>query len=211
MPRTPPNIEFLSNEAIWQAADGFRESAPLSGHNLPPIDVIFIVDVILKFDVIDIPDMFADLRVDAAIVPAERAIYMDREALERWDRKDHWIERRLRFTVAHELGHFALHQDYMAGVTFPSIEEFKSWILEHRQNRRVEDQADEFAGRFLVPVEVLRKSYDQYVQNIARADPNWRDIEGMREHIAKRLASRFGVNHQVIETRFDHEGIWPAE
>ena len=31
------------------------------------------------------------------------------------------------------------------------------------------------------------------------------------EFIAKKIGPRFGVNHQVIETRFDHEGIWPAE
>lgn len=204
-------VEFLENEAIWKAADKFRESALLSGHNMPPIDVIYIVDVVLKFDVIDISEMFTNLQMDAAIVPAERAIYMDREALERWDRADHWIERRLRFTVAHELGHFILHANYMADVVFPDITIFKRWMLEHRQDRRAEDQADEFAGRFLVPIEILRTSYDQYVQNVAQADPNWRDIEGMREHIAKNLAPRFGVNHQVIETRFDHEGIWHAE
>jgi hypothetical protein len=32
-----------------------------------------------------------------------------------------------------------------------------------------------------------------------------------REFIANKVAPRFGVNHQVIETRFDHEGIWLAE
>ncbi|MDD5676806.1 MAG: ImmA/IrrE family metallo-endopeptidase [Kiritimatiellae bacterium] len=204
-------VEFLENEAIWEAADKFRESAQLSGHNRPPIDVVYIVDVVLKFDVIDIPEMFTDLRMDAAIVPSEQAIYMDREALERWDRKDHWIERRLRFTVAHELGHLILHENYMAEAVFSDIAIFKRWMLKHQQDRRVEDQADEFAGRFLVPLEILRASYDQYVQEVAKADQNWRDIEGMREHIAKKLAPRFGVNHQVIETRFDHEGIWPAE
>jgi hypothetical protein len=51
---------------------------------------------------------------------------------------------------------------------------------------------------------------------VSRVDPvdtesGWREIEGAREFIAKKIAPRFGVNHQVIETRFDHEGIWPVE
>jgi hypothetical protein len=33
----------------------------------------------------------------------------------------------------------------------------------------------------------------------------------MRTHLAKTIAPRFGVNHQVIETRFAREGIWPLE
>lgn len=66
-----------ANENIWRAADDFRNLAEMSGYNIPPIDVLFIVDVVLKFDVIDIPGLFADLRMDAAIVPAERAVYVD--------------------------------------------------------------------------------------------------------------------------------------
>lgn len=32
----------------------------------------------------------------------------------------------------------------------------------------------------------------------------------MRGRFAEQIASRFGVNAQVIEIRFDREGIWPA-
>ena len=48
-------------------------------------------------------------------------------------------------------------------------------------------------------------------KNLAAAEPGWREIEGAREFIAKKIAPRFGVNHQVIKTRFDHEGIWSVE
>lgn len=58
--------EYISNEDIWRAADRFRESAELTEFNMPPIDVLYIVDVIMRFDVIDIADLFADLRMDAA-------------------------------------------------------------------------------------------------------------------------------------------------
>jgi len=200
-----------ANESIWLAADDFRNSAEMSGYNIPPIDILFIVDVVLKFDVIDIPGLFADLRMDAAIVPAERAVYVDRDSLESWDRKDHWIEKRLRFSLAHELGHFVLHKDFLSAVAFSTITQFKQWIIEHHRDDRVECQADEFAGRLLVPRDILLSEYDICCQKFKIADQKWHEIEGMREHIAKKIAPRFGVNHQVIETRFDREGIWPLE
>jgi hypothetical protein len=57
----------------------------------------------------------------------------------------------------------------------------------------------------------LTSEYDQACKNLASAEPGWREIEGTRDFIAKKIAPRFGVNYQVIVTRFDHEGIWPVE
>jgi hypothetical protein len=207
----PMNADYLNNEDIWRQADAFRNSPMLIGHNSPPLDVMYIVDVLLRFDVIEIDGMFDDLRMDAAIVPAEKTLYVDRNSLDKWERKNHWIERRLRFTLAHELGHFTLHQDYLAGIHFSDIAEFKLWMLAHRKNKRAEDQADEFAGRFLIPSDVLLAEYSAYSGKMGAADPAWHSVGGMREHIAQKIAPRFGVNPQVIETRFDHEGVWPAE
>ncbi len=205
-----PFPEYIENDQIWAVADAFRESPLLADCKIPPIDVLYVVDVILRYDVVPIPSMLADLRMDAAIVPGHKIIYMDQDSLTQWERKDSWIEKRLRFTVAHELGHQELHAGYMADVRFANAEEFKSWILAHRQNRRLEVQADEFAGRFLVPPDILRQEYDLYMRRLQFADPSIVTVQGMREYVAGKIAPRFGVNRQVIETRFDHEGIWPA-
>ena len=45
---------YVENEAIWRAADEFRASAEVVGNDIPPIDALYIVDVALQFDVIDI-------------------------------------------------------------------------------------------------------------------------------------------------------------
>ena len=50
-----------------------------------------------------------------------------------------------------------------------------------------------------------------YISKAKTTDPNWLEIEGMRNHIAKKIAPCFGVNPQVIEVRLDHEGIWPVD
>jgi len=117
----------------------------------------------------------------------------------------------LRFSFAHELGHFVLHRQEIEERRFGTVEEFKHWAAAPSEYGSAEYQANEFAGRFLVPREILLSEYDQACKNLASAEAGWREIEGAREFIAKKIAPRFGVNHQVIETRFDHEGIWPVE
>jgi hypothetical protein len=204
-------INFLNNDEIWREADQFRERADLVGANIPPIDILYVVDVILRFDLIPLEDLFVDLRMDAAIVPASRTILVDRDALLGWEKKSRWIEQRLRFSVAHELGHCVLHKDYMKDVSFTSEAGFKTWVLQQRSDQTAEYQADEFAGRFLVPRDILLQEYDDYAKRAATADSAWHEVEGMREHIAKKLSPLFGVNHQVIETRLHREGIWPLE
>ena len=205
------NVPFLENEVIWRKADEFRASSDLRGHDEPPIDMLYVMEVALGFDVIEIPGMSADLRMDAAIVPRAKTVYVDREAIDGWERRDRWIERRLRFSIAHELGHLHLHQEYQDGFQFSDAAHFKRWIREHRQNGRLEDQADEFAGRFLVPPGLLMEEFDALNRRMNAADSTWQEIEGARTHAAKKIAPRFGVNHQVIETRFAREDIWPLQ
>lgn len=204
-------IEFASNDKIRRVADDFVSHVDLDGVNMPPIDVLYVVDVVMRFDLVDLEDLFADLRMDAAIVPSSKTILVDRDALLGWEKGIRWREQRLRFSVAHELGHYLLHSDYMAGVDFESVDAFKRWVRQHQSDQTAEYQADEFAGRFLVPRPILIEEYDGYATRAEDADPAWHEIEGMREHVARRIAPRFGVNHQVIETRFDREGIWPIE
>ncbi|WP_243040558.1 ImmA/IrrE family metallo-endopeptidase [Dyella sedimenti] len=60
-----------------------------------------------------------------------------------------------RFTAAHELGHFVLHDNPLAR-SFRSSENLEVF-------RDSEWQADNFAGEFLMPVEVVRKYPDAYI------------------------------------------------
>jgi hypothetical protein len=205
------NVPFLEYEAIWKIADDFRDGPQLHGYNIPPIDVLYIIDVVLGFDVIPTPSLFADIRMDAAILPGQKEIYVDRDSMEEWEGKDNWIEKRLRFSVAHELGHYFMHQDLLAEFNPADLNQFKKWILKYGSNSRIELQADEFAGRFLVPPDNLFKEYDQIQRRMEEADSRWHEIEGMRARMANRIAPKFGVTRKVIETRFDHEAIWPLE
>ena len=204
-------VDFLENEAVWRSADALRNAVELQGHNVPPIDVMYVVDVQLRFDVIEIDGLFDDIGMDAAIVPTGKTLYIDRNSLDQWEQKKGWIEKRLRFTVAHELGHYSLHPEYLSDYEFGDVAEFKRVMRTHGNNRRLEEQANEFAGRFLIPPDILRLEYDALCTGLTAANLDWRAVPGMREHFAKKIAPRFGVNAQVIETRLDHEGLWLQE
>jgi len=203
-------IPFLDNEIIRKKADDFRKSLAPEGCDLPPIDILYVADVVLHLDIIELPDLFKDQHIDAALLPDLSGLYVDQEELGAWDREDHWIEKRLRFSVAHEIGHYVLHGEIMKNF-FPSLEKFKAWAGNRENYDSAEYQADEFAGRLLVPRDILLREYDLYCQRTAQEHSEWRNIEGAREYAAKQLAPRFGVNPQVIETRLDRENIWPAD
>ena len=205
------NVPFRYDKDIWAAADEFRNSPDLCGLATPPVDVIYIAEVILKLDVIPVEDLFARQRMDAALLPDLTGFYIDKEAYLSWEAGQQWVERRLRFSFAHELGHFVLHGAEIRENKFESFDEFKRWTGRGPYHESAEYQANEFAGRLLVPRDILLTAYDDYCRKVQDADPSWREIEGMREHVSRKLAPRFGVNHQVISIRLDKEGIWPVE
>ncbi len=117
---------------------------------------------------------------------------------------------RVRFSIAHELGHFILHRDILREVAHSSVEE---WI-HFRQNgpkeqhNRLEFQANEFAGRLLVPVQRLRKELRSAIAEAKRRGITDLPDEA-KQYVANPLGRVFGVSSEVIETRLDREKLWP--
>jgi hypothetical protein len=201
-------IEYKPNEELWAWADDFREMyAP---GVLPPIDVIYIAEIDMGLEIIPTPQLFSKIGMDAALAPDLGTVYVDEESYIKWEKGKHWVEKRLRFSFAHELGHRVLHGDQIQGGGFQTLDDFKRWVGSPVNYDVAEYQANEFAGRLLVPIDLLNAEFDRCRQKAEEFDPNWMGIAGMRERIAEQIAPRFGVNSQVIEVRFDHEGIWPA-
>jgi hypothetical protein len=202
-------IEYLSDEDIHVWADEFR--GKFSPDASPPIDVIYIAEIDLGLEIIPTPQLFSEIGMDAALAPDLKTVYVDEESYLKWEAGQGWIEKRLRFSFAHELGHLVLHGNLIKQQKFGTLDDFKRWAGSPENYRQAEYQANEFAGRLLVPLDILLAEYDRCQAKAEKVGPNWRDIEGMREYIAKQIAPRFGVNHQVIEVRFDRDGIWPVD
>ena len=121
-----------------------------------------------------------------------------------------WKQKRLRFSVAHELGHLALHRAAASTVKFGSFEDFQMWTR-NGDKYELEQAANEFAGRLLVPVDRLRDYFDKFATRCDQEFPHWKANQGMREMFTDGAAPHFGVNSQVIAVRLDRENVWPAD
>ncbi len=198
-------------EFVWDQVEAFRQQHLAGDLAHLPVDVFTLVELRLKLDVIPFDDLFAKYDSDAAITADFTGIYVDAEAYVLWERGPVWKQNRLRFSVGHELGHYALHRDIAAKLSFKSFDDFARWTRTHSgQKNSLEQAANEFAGRLLVPVHRLEQLYDEFAQEFDAKLPQWRLHEAMRHLFADSVAPKFGVNSQVIEVRLDREGIWPA-
>jgi len=142
--------KWLRLEDIWDCAEAVRNRYWSEGRL--PINVEGIVESKLKLyidpehDLMQKTDMEAYLRSDLAGIAVDYDHYMDEK-----------FANRMRFSFAHELGHFFLHKDMYAVIVFESAEEWKEILqsLSDTEYRNFEYQANEFAGRLLVPREDL--------------------------------------------------------
>lgn len=118
---------------------------------------------------------------------------------------------RLRFTVAHELAHFFLHRDLPQAENFSSLPNFARWTANYGGRKyTAEQEANEFAGRLLVPEARLKCLFEEFAPEAEKLLPNFMQSGPLRDKFADKVAPRFGVNAQVIAVRLDRDGIWPA-
>jgi len=200
--------KWLRVEDIWDCAEDVRTrywSAKL------PVDVEAIVEFKLKLDIdpennlMQKTDMEAYLRSDLRGIVVDHDHYMNEK-----------FANRMRFSFAHELGHFFLHKDFYAMIVFESAEEWKEILLSlpDTEYRYFEYQANEFAGRLLVPREALVNEIENALKLLElnsmleylKADPN-----AVLSRISTQLSRPFGVSIDVIERRVDREKLWPPD
>ncbi len=133
-------------------------------------------------------------------------------------------ENRLRFSIAHEVKHYVLHkkiivkvkeiiggfseEDYLDKYYYTFIKCFPE-----DQWRYFEYQANEFAGRLLVPHERLKQEIHKILGDL-RKDPDISkmiedDPNGVLSWASTSLCKPFGVSADCIERRAKNEKLWP--
>jgi hypothetical protein len=198
---------FLTIEAIQHKADTIREKHWPAG--LLPVEVekiLWAYDIkvepiqSLKMDC----DVDALLRGDLKTIIVDEREYMD-------DR----MQNRIRFSLAHEFGHYILHGDLTREYRFESIEEWVEFLhrVPEEQHKWFEYHAHEFAGRLLVPLDMLTIEFNKWVSKAEKSGFRQWDKSGdaVKEHIADRIGRVFGVSQQAIEKRLSREGLWPPK
>lgn len=197
---------FIKIEDIRNAADEFR-----SRHwpqNTIPVDIFEILEFELDLEIRTKINLREAGDVDALLLGDLRTIVVDQSDF----LNDH-AQNRLRFSIAHEIGHLVLHADIFSKITYASEEE---WIevlqaIPDDQYTWIEQHAYEFAGRLLVPRDKLIEKLEKTVSIAESAGFNAWDSSGESalEYIAHAISKFFGVSGQVIEKRLIKENLWP--
>jgi len=202
-----------TNSEIWEIVENLRcAHATLKVEQLP-LDLISFVELDLRLDLIPYDGLKNDFGADAAILADFSGCYIDGEVFDRIDVVRGSQLNRLRFSIAHELGHLFLHRELFESANIRTPDHLLDWLNEHDGRKyEFEREANEFAGRLLVPVETLRECFDRMLPAMdgKYGRHAWVSNAEIRSKTAELIAPRFGVHPIAIETRFDREGIWPS-
>jgi len=196
---------FLSKESCWAVADQFRERyCPQSDI---PVDVLALVEFELNLEIRTITGLKEDADVDALLLGDWKTLILDQQQF-----LDDRFTNRLRFSIAHELGHFALHKEVFQSIPRASADEWISFMLEmpEKEYGLLEFHANEFAGRLLVPIENLKTQFASVLDELECNGFKRQQLSD--EHISYLcvpLAKHFAVSQEVIERRLIKEKLWP--
>ena len=116
---------------------------------------------------------------------------------------------RMRFSLAHELGHYVLHQKEIRKIAkeISSIENWKAAATENGYNE-LDIEASEFAGRLLVPKQELCIKAMPYFSEFKDKSPyplDAIDPEYIYQHIASKINRSFDVSQQMLAIRLYKE------
>lgn len=200
-------VEYLAYDKIAEAAEEFLiinniESVPV------PID--YIAEEKYGIDIIPIPNLQYGYETEGFITNDFSCIYVDEGIYNN-------VEVRYRFTIAHELGHYFMHEKYLADVSLAGLSD---WIdfqkeLNPKDHDKLEFQGYSFAGLVLVPRYELKIAFEENFNKVncliedAKREGISRDnyIKYATDKMATLIAPKFAVSTDVIVRRIDLDSL----
>ena len=183
------HVPYLSHAEIRRRADEFRQQ--YWGDTIP-VDVELIVERNLFLLIIPVPNLRSQADTEAYLSGDLKEIVYDPAR----------PDVRIRFSIAHEIGHYVLHRNLIAKLRTSSYEAWKEMQQELPEAlwSRAEFQAREFAGRLLVPPSLLIQELKVLNPLIEQARKIVPDLEEsvIKELLSPKLAKRFRVSDDVI-------------
>ncbi len=196
-------LEYIPDEDIRREADNYRQRICPGGEL--PLDIFNIIEFDEEIEIIPISGLRGSADTETILLSDFKTILIDNDEF-----LDPRKENRLRFTLAHELGHICLHKNKAINFFPENIDEYIEIMMsvDESQYSRFEFQAYEFAGRLLVPIEELKNEViklnneiDKYLQIYPGGGND------MIPYLAPKINGKFGVSTDVIERRLEKEGI----
>ncbi len=197
---------YITIEDIRKAVDDFRKR--YWPRDAIPVDILEIVEFELGLEIRTIFNLREAGDVDALLLGDLKTIAVDQN-----DFLNDRAQNRLRFSIAHEIGHLILHRDTFSKIQYSSINEWIAFFQEIPEDEYtwIEQHAYEFAGRLLVPREKLIEKLNDAVALARSSGFDAWDASGdsTRQFVAHGIARHFEVSDQVIEKRLIRENLWP--
>ena len=171
-----------------------------------PVPIIDIVELQLGITPVPVPYLLKSIDVDGFLSNDLKFIYVDQDIY-----FDERFVNRLRFTFAHEVGHLVLHKNEIKQCNFRNENEwlhFREDMLED-DLFHFEQQAYEFAGRLLVPLDSLKEEIVRLKDKIDQFRSAFGDNndEILKESISRIICSKYRVSEGVILRRIRNEKI----
>lgn len=184
-------IPYLADEIILEYAEKFRKDY---WNDSLPVDIEKIIENSLGLEIIPIPQLRQLCDADALITSNWLSIYVDNDCY-----SDDRYYNRLRFSLAHEVGHLVLHKELYGDFGIDSVKKFYSFIekIESRNYSYLEIQANKFAGFLLIPFQKLDEARNEFFERnkgLVGMEPSV-----LNPYIADDLSDIFGVSPQSLE------------
>ncbi len=196
---------YIDQQMCWDEADAFRERFWPSCEI--PVDVLAIAEFDLNLEIRTITGLKEEADVDALLLANCKTIIVDQKQY-----LDDRHFNRLRFSIAHEIGHYVLHQKTFHAVPLETPEEWISFIqlMPDQEYGFLEFHANEFAGRLLVPFDVLKEAFEKVLAEVEQNGMLRNKLSYAHlSYLCVPLAKMFAVSEELIERRLVRERIWP--
>ena len=196
-------IPFRSYDAVEAIANDFLEEHHPT--RLIPIPIERIVEFGLRIEIVPVLDLTAQFSIEAALSNDFSTIHVDEGVMK-------GFEARYRFSLAHEIGHYVMHDEVYPDHGLANID---AWWAAQREWRasadydRCEGQALDFAGLVLVPTEPLRQELDNASARAGRdLQRTLRTTGNGRGPVCRYIGEKFAVSATVIERRMTSSLGW---
>lgn len=193
-------VPYLRNIDIESSVNNFLDQHQVQ-HSIP-FDVELFTEQV-GIEIIPIMNLEKDAKVFAMLSADLKSIIIDTPNF-----TNIAYEKKIRFDIAHELGHYCLHGDFYKEALFDDRESYDDFhkSMGNRDYKFFEYQANTFAGQLLVPKTELDRCCKEKVDEIngfLKEHPEFgiRDVASL---IASDIANEFNVSDSCIVTRLNN-------
>lgn len=202
----PPPPEYWNYEDVRAFADGFLDKYWPS--RSVPIPIEHLVDVEIGLDIIPVEHLRSEHDVEGFLSVDRRSIYVDYSLY-----SNPKLAARYRFTIAHEVGHWLLHEPLYEAASFGDFADWKEYLdgLSSEKQFFYENQAYCFAGLVLVPREHLSGAIEVEVARAEELSTGFKfDSKQLShcEYLSGRVARIFEVSEAVVLKRGHYDEHW---